>query len=83
MTDAKEHNAWVNSLKQEIEWEPLLDFIEKLKEPEPMDLHAKLQELFKRIQDIDTSHVSQKELDELKDLNAEAEKLMAEIEQTS
>jgi hypothetical protein len=34
-SDTKELNQWISDLQQDVEFEPLLDFLERLKEPEP------------------------------------------------
>jgi hypothetical protein len=33
--ETKELNQWISDLQEDIESEPLLDFLERLKEPEP------------------------------------------------
>ena len=32
--DTKEFNQWISDLQEDVEFEPLLDFLERLKEPE-------------------------------------------------
>lgn len=32
--DRRRHNAWVQSMQDEVEFQPLLDFLDRLKEPE-------------------------------------------------
>jgi hypothetical protein len=34
-SDTKEFNQWLSDLQEDVEFEPLLDFLERLKEPEP------------------------------------------------
>ena len=36
MNDVEEHNQWVQDLIDDVEWEPLKEFLERLKEPEPI-----------------------------------------------
>jgi hypothetical protein len=33
--ETKELNQWISDLQEDVEFEPLLDFLERLKEPEP------------------------------------------------
>jgi hypothetical protein len=33
--DTKEFNQWISDLQEDVKFEPLLDFLERLKEPEP------------------------------------------------
>jgi hypothetical protein len=33
--ETKELNRWISDLQEDVEFEPLLDFLERLKEPEP------------------------------------------------
>ncbi len=33
--DTKEFNQWLLDLQEDVEFEPLLDFLQRLKEPEP------------------------------------------------
>lgn len=35
MTDRDRHNAWVQSLQDDVEFDPLIEFLEQLKEPQP------------------------------------------------
>jgi hypothetical protein len=35
VNDTKEFNQWISDLQEDVEFEPLLDFLERLKEPEP------------------------------------------------
>jgi len=34
-SETKELNQWISDLQEDVEFEPLLDFLERLKEPEP------------------------------------------------
>lgn len=40
--DTKAHNEWVESLKADVEWKPLRDFLDRLKEPEVMNNEEKI-----------------------------------------
>jgi hypothetical protein len=33
--DTKKFNQWISDVQEDVEFEPLLDFLERLKEPEP------------------------------------------------